>query len=88
MPQDQDIKREKIIHLDLSTGDPVVPPPIVAKTTALIGDEELSWLVYPIELMAAEKIHALVDRGEYNSRSKDIFDLCQFLPKSNTDYLK
>ena len=77
-----DTRRSQKIDLDLSIGDPVIPPPLDVTTAELIGDGELGWRVYPLELMVAEKIHALVDRGNYNSRSKDVFDLHQFLPKS------
>ncbi len=82
------IKRAQIIHFDLGIGDPVTPKPIKKSTPELIGKNDLSWFVYPIETMIAEKIHALVDRGENNSRSKDIFDLAYFLPKADGATLK
>ena len=82
------IGRSQKINLDMSIDDPVIPPPLNITTTEIIGGGELGWHVYPLELMAAEKIHALVDRGKYNSRSKDIFDLYQFLPKSKVEHLK
>ena len=83
-----DTGRSQKINLDVSVGEPVIPPPLAVTTAELISDGELGWHVYPLELMAAEKIHALVDRGKYNSRSKDIFDLCQFLPKLKVENLK
>lgn len=43
--------------------------------------EDISWAVYPIETICAEKIHALVTHGNINSRSKDVHDLSVFLPK-------
>ena len=84
----QNIKRSQIIHFDLGTGDPIIPQPITVNMSELIGGKELSWVVYTIETMIAEKIHALVDRGEGSSRSKDIFDLVHFLPKANISLLK
>ena len=83
-----DTKRSQKIDLDMSIGDPVIPPPLEITTAELIGDGELGWHVYSLELMAAEKIHALVDRGSYSSRSKDISDLYQFLPKSKVKKLQ
>ncbi len=83
----QEIKKFQIINFDLGVGDPVFPHPIENKMTELIGKQELSWIVYPIETIIAEKIHALIDRGEFNSRSKDIFDLANFIPQSNSKNL-
>ena len=83
-----DIKRSQIIHFDLGTGDPVIPQPVKVNMSELVGEKELSWIIYTIETMIAEKIHALVDRGEGSPRSKDIFDLVHFLPKANISLLK
>lgn len=84
----KDLKRAQIIQFDLGIGDPVTPGPVVSKTEELLGKTKISWKVYPIETMIAEKLHALVDRGSDNSRSKDIFDLSQFLPKSDSARLR
>ena len=84
----KDIKRSQIIHFDLGMGDPIIPQPVTVNMSELIGGKELSWVVYTIETMISEKIHALVDRGEGSSRSKDIFDLVHFLPKANISLLK
>lgn len=83
----KNLKRAQLIHFDLGIGDPVTPHPIKSKTPELIGQNELSWFVYPIETIIAEKIHALIDRGEHNSRSKDIFDLSCFLPRAEKENL-
>ena len=37
--------------------------------------EPVSWLVYPLESVFAEKLKALLRRGPANSRAKDIYDL-------------
>lgn len=75
------------IHFDLGIGDVVIPSPIKINTLELIGNGKLSWSVYPMETIIAEKIHALVDRGEYNSRSKDIFDIAYYLPQADLTIL-
>ncbi len=77
----KNIKRAQIINFDLGIGDPV--DPVRVQTKELLGDSEISWLVYPIETIAAEKMHALLERGNDNSRSKDVYDLSIFLPKVN-----
>jgi hypothetical protein len=54
----------------------------------LSGLEEISWSVYPIETICAEKIHAMISHGDENSRSKDVHDLAVFLPKVDGPILK
>ena len=50
--------------------------------------DEISWSVYPIETICAEKLHALISHGDQNSRSKDVHDLVVFLPKADGPTLK
>ncbi|MBI3901121.1 MAG: nucleotidyl transferase AbiEii/AbiGii toxin family protein, partial [Chlamydiia bacterium] len=50
--------------------------------------EDLSWSIYPIETIIAEKLHALINRGHLNSRSKDVFDLVAFLPTAKRSLLQ
>ena len=82
------INRHQIIHFDLGIGDSITPGPVQENTSELIGDNDLSWYVYPVETIIAEKIHALVELGKYNSRSKDIFDLSFFLPMAQKENLE
>jgi predicted nucleotidyltransferase component of viral defense system len=82
------VRKAQVIHFDLGIGDPVTPAPVATKTPTLLSGEELSWSVYPVETMIAEKLHALVARGEANSRSKDIYDLHLFLPKADAKTLR
>lgn len=83
----KDIKRSQIINFDLGIGDPITPGPVDVKTNALINDEELSWQVYPVETITAEKLQTLIVRGNDNSRAKDIFDLHHYLPKADSKIL-
>ena len=53
----------------------------------MIGDDELSWLVYPVETIIAEKLQTLIERGDDNSRAKDVFDLYYYLPKADAKIL-
>ncbi len=67
----------------LGIGDPVTPGPVRVETEELLGNQTLSWLVYPVETIAAEKLHTLIDRGGNNSRAKDIYDLHFYLPQAD-----
>lgn len=78
----------QIVHIDIGTGDPVTPSPRAIATPLTLGGGELSWLVYPIETILAEKLHSLVTIGDRNSRSKDVFDVHMFLPQATPAALR
>jgi predicted nucleotidyltransferase component of viral defense system len=83
-----DIKRAQAINFDLGIGDPITPGPQKTKTQSFFPqNEDISWSVYPIETICAEKLHALLSHGDANSRSKDIHDLSVFLPKADAEIL-
>ena len=84
----KDLKRAQVVNFDLGIGDPITPGPIEEETPAILGKDPIHWQVYPIETIIAEKIHALVDRGSENSRSKDVFDLHLFLPRADKKKLQ
>jgi hypothetical protein len=78
----KDLSKAQIVNFDLGIGDPVTPSPIQVEMKSLLSTQEsLNWLVYPIETIVAEKLHALITLGNFNSRSKDVFDLSVFLPR-------
>lgn len=83
-----DIKRAQIVHFDLGIGDPITPGPQRTETPSFFPqNEHISWSVYPIETICAEKLHALLSHGDANSRSKDVHDLSVFLPKVDAETL-
>ena len=84
----KDVKRAQIINFDMGIGDPVTPGPIKTKTQEMIGGGELSWQVYPIETIVAEKLQTLIARNDDNSRAKDVFDLFYYLPKADAKILQ
>ncbi len=86
--QPQKMTKARKLHLDIGIGDAIQPPPIKKETAMLIDEEHLAWQIYPIETIAAEKIHALISHGSGNSRSKDIYDLSILLPKCNRSFLR
>lgn len=78
----KNIKKAQVVNFDLGIGDPITPGPQHKQTPSLLaGNDEISWSVYPIETICAEKLHALISHGDENSRSKDVHDLAVFLPK-------
>ena len=46
----------------------------------LPDSKPVSWAVYPLEYIFAEKLEALFSRGSLNSRAKDIYDLQLIFP--------
>lgn len=84
----KNLKKARVVHFDVGIGDPVTPGPLAITTPSLVSpNEDLSWSVYPIETIIAEKLHALIAHGNINSRSKDVYDLAAFLPKANAEVL-
>lgn len=85
----KNIKKARVAHFDVGIGDPVTPSPLAQETPSLLSpDEALSWSVYPIETIIAEKLHALISHGDINSRSKDVYDLAAFLPRADPEVLR
>jgi len=84
----KNVKRAQLVNLDIGYGDPITPEPIKTKIASILEGNEISWRVYPVETTVAEKLHAIVARQSFNSRSKDIFDLHILLPKCNVETLR
>ena len=82
------IIKAQLIHIDIGVGDPVTPSPRSISTSFTIGEGSLTWQVYPVETILAEKIHALVKLGSRNSRAKDVYDVHLFLPTANPATLR
>ncbi|WP_141735511.1 nucleotidyl transferase AbiEii/AbiGii toxin family protein [Oligoflexus tunisiensis] len=77
------IEKALRIGIDIGIGDPVTPSPIQKQIPQSIGEGTISWSVYPVETMIAEKLHALLFLGSRNSRSKDIYDMNLFWNKAD-----
>ncbi|MDY0040542.1 MAG: nucleotidyl transferase AbiEii/AbiGii toxin family protein [Desulforhabdus sp.] len=67
------------VQIDLGIGDEVTPEKRNLKLFSYKGkpmfEDDISLLVYPIESVFAEKLHALVSHGKANSRMKDYHDM-------------
>ena len=71
-------KRKKLsrIHVDVGFGDVILGKPRLSKVRSIVdGAAPLSWRIYPLESIFAEKLETLVSRGSGNSRAKDLFDM-------------
>jgi len=85
----KNLNKAQVVHFDVGIGDPVTPEPMSIETDSfIVTDSNLSWLVYPVETIIAEKMHALISHGDINSRSKDVYDLAFLLPKADANILK
>ena len=63
------------IPLDIATGDPITPSEISYEYKSIFNDKFFEICAYNIETMLAEKIQTLYQRGIFNSRSKDFYDI-------------
>lgn len=64
------------LRLDISTGDPVVPPPdLITYPTLRAQDRDLRVLGYPLPVVLAEKLCTAVSLGVGNSRIRDYADV-------------
>ena len=63
------------LQLDVSFGNAITPAPVELSFPSLLGDEPHSLLAYPLETIVAEKLAAIIEIGEGNTRLKDFYDL-------------
>ncbi|MGI6462195.1 MAG: nucleotidyl transferase AbiEii/AbiGii toxin family protein [Candidatus Scatomorpha sp.] len=65
----------QVIPLDIATGDPITPNEISYEYKSIFSDKVFEICAYNIETMLAEKIQTVFQRGVFNSRSKDFYDI-------------
>ncbi len=65
----------QVIPLDMATGDPITPNEISYEYKSIFSDKVFEICAYNIETMLAEKIQTVFQRGVFNSRSKDFYDI-------------
>lgn len=71
--------RQKLT-LDIGFGDVIVPHPIKLQYPALFHSmAQPDIMAYSLETVVAEKFQTMIDRGRFNSRMKDYFDLYRIL---------
>lgn len=70
------------VHLDVGFSDKLpLRPASQVMPSVLKHEEPVTWKIYPMEYIVAEKVQTLFDRGSANSRAKDIHDLAYLFPR-------
>lgn len=90
-PPDDAAKITKLsrIHIDIGFGDALESvPPRQLMPNLIEETKSVSWSIYPLEYIFAEKMEALFSRGSANSRAKDIFDMCLIFSKCDSAKLR
>lgn len=72
-------------QIDIATGDPITPTPIVYKYRPILGDSYVNVWSYNIETIIAEKLETILRRAEANSRIRDYYDLYLIYTKGWND---
>lgn len=67
------------LTMDIATGDIITPRAMEYNYKMLFEDRNLELITYNIETIIAEKLQALVARGNLNGRMKDYYDLYYLL---------
>jgi len=62
------------VHVDVNVGDPIWPAPGIV-TVPRVSGEQLRLLGYAVEMVLAEKTSTAVDRGQTNTRWRDLADI-------------
>ena len=64
------------LSIDISTGDVITPNPIEYDyPTMFESDDSISLYGYNLETVLAEKLHAIISRGELSTRPRDYYDV-------------
>lgn len=90
-PDDESkVKKLSRLHLDIALSDEKSPAPQKTPMFSLLDNvEPISWHVYPLEQIFAEKLETFVKRADKNSRGKDIYDMVSIFErcKNNIDVI-
>jgi hypothetical protein len=78
----KNLKKAQVVHFDVGIGDPITPGPLATETPSLLSPHEaLSWSVYPVETIIAEKLHIGRAR-KYQFTIQGCSRPCSLSPKS------
>lgn len=85
-PKDErKIKKLSRIHMDVGFGDFIPSFKREIMPSILPDSEPVSWSIYPLEQIVAEKLHTLIIREAGNSRAKDVYDLVLLFRNNGLD---
>ena len=62
-------------HVDVNVGDPIWPAPADISLPRLLGEEPIGLRGYPLEMVLAEKIVTVLQRGQASTRWRDFGDI-------------
>ena len=62
-------------HVDVNVGDPIWPAPADISLPRLLGEEPIRLRGYPLEMVLAEKIVTVLQRGQASTRWRDFGDI-------------
>ncbi|MDY7110225.1 MAG: nucleotidyl transferase AbiEii/AbiGii toxin family protein [Planctomycetota bacterium] len=63
------------MQVDIGFGDRVTPEPVEIEYPSVLGMPRAKIIGYTPETTIAEKLHVMLQRGTFNSRMKDFFDI-------------
>lgn len=70
----------QVLMMDIGFGDVITPAPVDTDYPVLLDNmPRVNVMAYSIETVVAEKVHAIIDLAEENSRMKDYYDLYTIL---------
>lgn len=76
----------QVMTMDIGFGDVVTPHPVSLDYPLLLDDmPSANILAYSTETVIAEKMHAIIDLADQNSRMKDYYDLYELMISHNYD---
>lgn len=76
------LKKLSRLKIDIGFGDALTSLPAKEPMTSILSESKpISWSIYPMEYIFAEKLEALFSRGAASSRAKDIYDMPLIFPK-------
>lgn len=85
-PEKRKLHKLSRVHIDIGFGDEIVAE-IKKEWMPLLFpfEEPISWRIYPLEQIIAEKLETLFSRGSTSSRARDIYDLIHLLPRAENN---
>lgn len=88
-PTAAETKRLIRVHLDISLGIEREEYAENKNLSSLMNlYENVSWKIYPVEFICAEKIHSIFSKGDLNTRGKDVYDLGILLDSTDKEKLR
>lgn len=67
---------KQLLQVDIGFGDIITPAPVMISYPTLLHElNSPNIMAYPVETIIAEKFHAMILLGAFNSRMKDFYDM-------------